>query len=45
MIINTIADLLSLLIDPKQRYTITQKDTLKFKWLNSHKKEGRNDEV
>ncbi|MDU6915535.1 MAG: ABC transporter permease, partial [Staphylococcus epidermidis] len=45
VIINTIADLLSLLIDPKQRYTITQKETLKFKWLNSHKKEGRNDEV
>ena len=45
VIINTIADLLSLLIDPKQRYTITQKETLKFKWLNSYKKEGRNDEV
>ena len=38
MIINTIADLLSLLIDPKQRYAITQKETSKFKWFNSHRK-------
>ena len=45
VIINTIADLLSLLIDPKQRYAITQKETSKFKWFNSHRKEGRNDEV
>ena len=29
VIINTIADLLSLLIDPKQRYAITQKETSK----------------
>ena len=35
VIINTIADLLSLLIDPKQRYAITQKETSKFKWFNS----------
>ena len=45
VIINTIADLLSLLIDPKQRYAITQKETSMFKWFNSHRKEGRNDEV
>ena len=38
VIINTIADLLSLLIDPKQRYAITQKETSKFKWFNSHRK-------
>ena len=46
VIINTIADIITLFIDPKQRYNRSSKiDLFKFAHLRNYKKEGDDNEA